>query len=330
MPDDVASDGHDATPPSDEDELRASVCVVVKDRAARMQRCLAAIAALEDVGGHEVVLVDNGSTDGTLEVLRRFAATAPVPVTVVEHPTGNLGRVRNAAVAAARAPVVAFTDSDCLPRPGWLRAGLAALDADPAVGVVQGRTVAEEPPPSPWAVTQQIEHLTWLFEACNLFLRRDPLLEAGGFGEELGFFGEDTVAGWRILRSGWEAAFVPDALVAHDVTEPGFGWHLRRAAFYRNWPALVQQVPELREHTWHRVFLRRRSALALMAVTAGALATLLRRPRLLLGALPLVWHHRPHGASSGAAGDTVRGVLFDVAVEVALLRGTIRHREVLL
>ncbi len=309
---------------------RASVCVVVKDRRDRMQRCLAAIAALEDVGGHEVVLVDNGSTDGTLQALRRFATTSGLPVTVVEQPTGNLGQVRNVAVTAARAPVVAFTDSDCLPHPGWLRAGLAALDGDPAVGVVQGRTVAEHPPPSPWAVTQQIDHLTWLFEACNLFMRRDPLLAAGGFGEELGFFGEDTVAGWRVVRRGWEAAFAADAVVAHDVTDPGFGWHLRRAAYYRNWPGLIRQLPELRAHTWHRWFLRSRSAGALVALAGMVAAALLRRPWLLLTALPLVWRHRPHEPSAGALGDTVRGILFDLAVEVALVRGTIRHREVLL
>lgn len=319
----MPADDRTATP-------RASVCVVVKDRRERMGRCLAALAALEDVGGHELVLVDNGSTDGTLQVLRRFATTAPVPVTVVEQPTGNLGQVRNAAIDAARAPVVAFTDSDCLPRPGWLRAGLAALDGAPEVGIVQGRTVAEHPPPSPWAVTQQIDHLTWLFEACNLFVRRDPLVAAGGFGEELGFFGEDTVAGWRVVRAGWQAGFKADAVVAHDVTDPGFRWHLRRAAYYRNWPGLVRQVPELRAHTWHGWFLRIRSALALVALAGILAAALLCRPRLLLAVLPLAWHHRPHEPTAPALTDTARGILFDLAVEVALLRGTIRHREVLL
>lgn len=309
---------------------RVSVCVVVKDRRERMQRCLTAIGALKDVGGHEVVLVDNGSTDGTLEVLRRYATTAAVPVTVVEHPTGTLGQVRNAAVAAARAPVVAFTDSDCLPHPEWLRAGLATLDANPEAGVVQGRTVAEHPPPSGWAVTQQIDRLTWLFEACNLFLRRDPLVAAGGFGEELGFFGEDTVAGWRVVRAGWEAAFAADAVVAHDVTEPGFGWHLRRASYYRNWPGLVRHVPELRAHMWRHWFLRGRSAAALVALAGMLAAVLLRRPRLLLAVLPLAWRHRPHAPTAGALADSVRGILFDLAVEVALVRGTIRHREVLL
>lgn len=327
MPDTGPTDPTDAT---DTDVPRVSVCVVVRDRRERMGRCLAAIAALQDVGGHEVVLVDNGSTDGTLQVLRRFATTSRVPVTVVEQPTGTLGEVRNAAVAAARAPVVAFTDSDCLPRPSWLRAGLAVLEQRPDVGVVQGRTVAEHPPPSPWAVTQQVDQLTWLFEACNLFVRRDPLVAAGGFGEELGFFGEDTIAGWRVVRSGWEAAFAADAVVAHDVTEPGFGWHLRRASYYRNWPGLVRLVPELRAHTWRHWFLRTRSALALAALAGVLAAALLRRPWLLLAALPLARHHRPHQPTPAALADTGRGILFDLAVEVALVRGTIRHREVLL
>lgn len=317
----------DTTPPA---APRVSVCVVVKDRRRRMARCLDAVAALDDVGGHEVVLVDNGSTDGTLELLERFAAASPVPVVVVRKPTGTLGEVRNAAVAAARAPVVAFTDSDCLPSPGWLRAGLDVLDRRPEVGVVQGRTVAEHPPPTPWAVTQQIDGPTWLFEACNLFLRRAPLVAGGGFGEELGFFGEDTIGGWRVLREGFEPAFAVDAVVAHDVTEPGFRWHLRRAGHYRNWPALVREVPELRRHAWHGVFLRRRSAAALAALLGAAAGAALRRPEPLAAALPLLLAHRPRTADLGAVTDSARGIAFDLAVELALLRGTIRHREVLL
>ena len=112
----------------------------------------------------------------------------------------------------------------------------------------------------------------------------------------------------------------PSTVVAHVVTTPGYGWHLRRAWFYANWPALIRAYPEKRALLWKRWFLRRRSAeadlLLLSVVTAGVLTS----PWPLVAAAPFVWRHR---RSPGKA-------LFDLTVSVALLRGSVRHRTVVL
>ncbi len=185
------------------------------------------------------------------------------------------------------------------------------------------------PPTVPWSVTQDISARTGLFEACNVLYRREPLLEAGGFGEAIGFFGEDTVAGRRVLRAGGRDAFAVGAVVRHDVTTPGFRWHLRRARYYVHWPELVRAFPELRgELLWHRLFLRRRSAEALLALAGLLLAT--RRPAAVVGAAPLLWRHRPRGRSRQAVREAGAAVLFDLAVEAALIEGSARARSVLL
>lgn len=308
------------------EQLTASVCVVVKDRRDLMLRCLDSLLA-QRRAADEIVVVDNGSTDGTLEALHeRMTVT---PKLRVEVDRGSLGHARNTAARLAGGDVVAFTDSDCVAAPDWLAAGLTAFTTD-EIGVVQGRTVPEHEPTVRWSATQDIAAPTGLFEACNIFYRRRALLAAGGFDEAVGFFGEDTAAGWSVLRAGWRDSWAPDAVVSHVVTTPGLGWHLRRARGYANWPALVRRFPERRELLWHGVFLRRRTAETDAALVGTAAAIVLGAGWPLLAAAPFALRHRPHGLTRGALLDCAGNVAFDVAVSAALARGSLRERTVVL
>ncbi|MBV9291703.1 MAG: glycosyltransferase [Frankiales bacterium] len=302
--------------------LTVSVCVVVKDRRELMLRCLDSIVTQFHAAA-EIVVVDNGSTDGTFEAMAEAAGT--VPNLRVVQDTGTLGRARNTAVRTATCDIVAFTDSDCTAEPDWLSAGLAPF-ADEEVGVVQGRTVPEHPPVARWSATQDIAEPSGLFEACNVFYRRRALISAGGFDEEVGFFGEDTAAGWSVLRAGWRDGWAPDAVVSHVVTTPGLGWHLRRARGYANWPSLLRRFPERRDLLWHGLFLRRRSAETDLALAGAVTAILLRRPEPLAALLPFAWRHRPRGVNRRALADSAGAAAFDLAVSAALLHGSLRER----
>jgi glycosyltransferase involved in cell wall biosynthesis len=299
--------------------MSTTVCVVVKDRRALMLQCLEAIWEQQP---DQVVVVDNGSTDGTWEALQ--AQARDEPRLHVAQDRGSLGRIRNRAVELSTGDVIAFTDSDCRPLSGWLAAGVAALAE--GVGVVQGRTVPQVPPTVPFSATQDIPAPSGLFEACNVFYRRTALLATGGFDEAVGFFGEDTAAGWGVQRAGWQDAWAQDAVVEHVVTTPGFGWQLRRTRSYANWPALIKAYPEKREILWHSRFLRRRSAETDAAVVSVAAAVLTGRPLLALGALPYLSRHRPTGLSRPAIVGSAAGAVFDLCVSAALLRGSVRHR----
>lgn len=308
-----------------------TVAISVKDRRDLMARCLDGLLDQEVEGGFCVVVVDNGSTDGTLELLRQRAATATIPVIVLED-AGTLGRARNVGLAAAAAPIVAFTDSDCVPAPGWL-AALVAPFADPEgarLAIVQGQTLAEaDAERGRWSSTQELTAFTDRYEACNIAYRRDALRDVGGFDEDMGFFGEDTAAGWAIRRAGWKATFAPAAVVHHAVTHPGLGWHLRRAFGYGNWNALVKRFPEMRtELLWHRWFLRRRSATFTSAVIGLLFAT--RHRRALVLVLPYVWLRRPKGRHRADLVDALGSVAFDGAIFCGLVRGSIRERTVVL
>src|SRR5436189_2328239 len=177
-------------------------------------RTVAAVLGKDLDGGFEVVVVDDGSTDSTAENARAAGArVVPANRGAADVP-GSRGAVgpadaRNAGVAATSAPLIAFTDADCVPAPGWLRSGVAALER---ADLVQGR-VEPEPgvPVGPFDHVISVREETGLYETANLFVRREWFEHVGGFRAFIdpseGHFGEDLVFGWEVRRAGGRSAF---------------------------------------------------------------------------------------------------------------------------
>ncbi|MGA3541149.1 glycosyltransferase [Micromonosporaceae bacterium DT194] len=118
------------------------VVVPAYNEQARLGDTLAALAAQTDLD-FTLLVIDNGSTDGTAQVVGDFAAGAPMPVRLLHEPQKGVGAAvdtgfRHAAAAGAR--LLLRTDADCLPRPGWVAAGRAAFAA--GAEMVCGRLVA--------------------------------------------------------------------------------------------------------------------------------------------------------------------------------------------
>jgi hypothetical protein len=107
-----------------------SVVVPVRNGAATLPALLDALAAQDLDLPWELLVVDNGSRDDTPELVRRH----PVGARLLHESQVGSYAARNAGIAEAAAPVLAFTDADCVPEPGWLSAGLAALDGCDLVG----------------------------------------------------------------------------------------------------------------------------------------------------------------------------------------------------
>jgi mycofactocin glycosyltransferase len=220
-----------APPPS-----AVTVVVPVKDRTDGLARLLAALAA-QDLGLGEVIVVDDGSVDPG--AVRAAAAGARV----LRHPVaGGPGAARNARLAAATTPLVAFLDSDVVPEPGWLEPLLAAF-ADPAVGLAAPRIVAL-PPAVGWlgryeAVRSSLDmgvtpalvvprsRVAYVPSAA-LLARRDA---AGRGFDEAMHVAEDVDLVLRLHAAGWRLRFVPDARIAHDHRASLRAWWLRKV-FY--------------------------------------------------------------------------------------------------
>ena len=113
--------------------MKVSVIVPVHNTAAHLERCIAALVGQDyPRAAFEILMVDNNSTDGSADILARAAGVRAL----AETKQGSYA-ARNRAVREARGAVLAFTDSDCAPGPGWLRAIEAGL-AQPGVQVVLG------------------------------------------------------------------------------------------------------------------------------------------------------------------------------------------------
>ena len=310
---------------------RVSVVIPTFQRAARLPGLVAALEAQSlPVEDFEVIVADDGSRDDTPAVLADLAARTRLDLRVVRNPTNKgPGRARNLAWRSSTAPIIAFTDDDCMPTPGWLEAGLARF-TDGSAGIVQGRTL---PDPSValghWAVTQRLEEFSDRYETCNIFYRRSVLEEVGGFDEEIIFFGEDAVPGWKARRLGVVAEFAPDALVYHAVTHPGPRYFLRWAMQHGNWATLVRRFPEMRrEVLWAGVFVKRSHA-GLITALVGLGLGIVWRPALAL-CIPYLWHRRPRALSRDAVLDQLLAGWFDIAVLVGLAAGSVRERTIVL
>lgn len=228
-----------------------SIVVCTRNRAALLDSCLAGLSTEQgDPGEIELLVVDNGSTDTTPDVIARWAVRNEALRSVVE-PEPGLSRARNVGVGAARGAIVAFVDDDAIVRPGWAAALIEAFDRDHEVVVVAGRVLlrfGSDPPAwfSPrftsWYSGLDLgdEPATvapgqWVVGA-NLALRRDAVEEVGGFRHDLGrragnLIGNEEIELIDRLRDAGTIRYEPRAAVDHLVPAERLRlrWLARRA-----------------------------------------------------------------------------------------------------
>jgi len=198
-----------------------TVVLCTRDRAALLGDAVEAITAARQPGD-ELVVVDSASRD-----LGAADAARAAGIRVIRTRRPGLSRARNAGVAAAANPLVAFTDDDCRPESGWLDALRAGFD-DPNVGFATGRVDADRASrvsvscmvdDSPRSLGPTDDPFAFGVGA-NMAARRSAITAIGGFDERLGAgaslrAGEDVDLWWRLLAAGWEGAYLPNARVTH-------------------------------------------------------------------------------------------------------------------
>lgn len=211
--------------------LRASVVVPVHNRAGLTRRCLERVLA-DLPAGCEVVVVDDGSTDETPQMLADFG-TATRTVRLKE--TGGFAKACNRGAAAAAGECLVFLNNDTEPEPGWLAALLAHADAHPAAAVVGARLLYPDRTvqhagvaigqdgyphslyagfPADHPAVNRDRRLQAVTGACML-LRRAAFEQAGGFDEGYLNSMEDVDLCLRIGEAGGEVRYCPQATLVH-------------------------------------------------------------------------------------------------------------------
>src|SRR4051812_40041642 len=288
------------------DPAPISVVIATRNRADRVARLLDHLRALDGGLPAEVFVVDDGSTDDTASTVEEFAKRHPsVRLVRIEHSRGP-AHARNLGWRQATGRYVAFTDDDCRPAPGWLR----ALSAGHAGGadIVQGPTTVD---PDEYDARTALSHwitveeASFRFETCNISYRRDLLERLDGFDEGFGTsrggapYGEDADLGWRATDLGASFVFTPDAVVVHDVVSDGFRRFVARRLRRSSMPYFVRKHPGYRDllpRPWLLTAAHPPAVAALLGLIVAVVLLLgIGRPLVALavavvGAIPYIRH----------------------------------------
>ena len=206
-----------------------SIVIPSYGRPERLRACLAALAE-QDGGPYETIVVDDGSPQPLTPVCAEFGDW----VKPVRQVNSGPAAARNKGVANALGDFVCFTDDDCLPAPGWVRALFAAQDGNPAK-LVGGRVVNALLDNVYSETSQAISDYLYashqpssgdaFFTTNNMGCARGNFLELGGFDETFRLpAGEDREFGERWGKHVGPLVFADNAVVKHfhDLTLAGF------------------------------------------------------------------------------------------------------------
>ncbi len=300
---------------------RATIAVCTRNRAPLLERCLASLGTqVAEADEIEVLVVDNGSTDDTPDLLRDWKCDGDHR-RAVSDPWVGLAHARNTALESSDREVVIFVDDDALTPPVWARGHLAAYEADARVGAAGGPVGLTWPAGRPGWISDE---LTQWFSALdlgdqagpypnvhgpygtNMSVRRAAALAVGGFDPRFGRRGrsllssEERDLSRRLAAAGWAIHYVPDAAVVQQVLAERL---TRRWLFRRGW---AQGVSNARFDIVDGSPPRRRRLEQALAELRTSTQMLARRPEDgtdELAELVLVLAH------AGAAAELVRSTL---------------------
>lgn len=210
-----------------------SVIVPAYNAAGTLGECLAAL--LEQSipwSDYEVIVVDDGSTDNTQEVITGYG------VLLLAQPNQGPGAARNLGVSQARGEIVLFTDADCVPVREWVEEMIKPF-AEPGVVAVKGAYRTRQKTllarfiqaefAERYALLERERYVDFV-DSHSAAYRKADFLAAGGFDPDFRL-SEDVDLSYRLSRQGYKMAFNPKAIVYH--CHPGTLWAYFRTKFQR-------------------------------------------------------------------------------------------------
>jgi glycosyltransferase involved in cell wall biosynthesis len=292
-----------------------SVVIATRDRATLLEGTLKALCEQQSPGcPFEILVVDNGSVDSTATVVAEAARRSSVPVTYLIEEKPGKSHALNTAVAHARGDLLALTDDDVLPSPGWL-AAFAQAFSETGADYAAGRILPlwEAPPPR-W-LTPSLHGVLAISDGgtrrltlkgtqdkvmpigANMAVRRPVLDSIGGWNPELGKLkntlrtGEDHEFALRLVAAGFTGVYEPEASVLHRVPADRlrlayfarwcYGNGQMAAGLEQDYPSTARYLVSVPRYLWQRF------AKDLVSTVAGVVTVNPRRSTS--GAMRLAW-----------------------------------------
>jgi len=214
----------------------SGVIVVNWNRKELLRACLESLGR-QTHKSFEVVVVDNGSTDGSAALVEEIAKSFPVPLRLIAN-TANLGfcAANNQAIQATQTELVALLNNDAEAEPGWLEALERAIRQSEDVGMSASKVLVWEDPTRidkcghliypdgqnrgrgsgqvDRGQFDRMEEVLWP-DGCAAMYRRAMLEDIGGFDEDFFAYADDAELGLRARWAGWRCWYTPDAVVRH-------------------------------------------------------------------------------------------------------------------
>jgi GT2 family glycosyltransferase len=219
-----------------------SVVVVTWNRRGLLRACLGSLAR-QTHSNFEVIVVDNGSNDGSADLVQNLAASYPVPLRLIANST-NRGfcAANNQGFAASQSDFVALLNNDAEADPGWLEALESVIRLYDDAGMAASKILVWEDPARPAAEPiidkcghliypdgqnrgrgagqldrgqfDRVEEVLWP-DGCAAMYRRAMLEDVGPFDEEFFAYADDAELGLRGRIAGWRCFYAPQAVVRH-------------------------------------------------------------------------------------------------------------------
>ena len=211
-------------------EPRVSVIVCTRNRSQRIGPCLGRVtqSGRRAQVAWELIVVDNGSTDNTRDVLNAWALRTGLDVTITVEPKPGLSAARNRGIQVAGGELLVFVDDDCFVEPDWLAAILAAHETLPRPDMVGGRVDLWDDADARISIRsfddpadiRDFDALCERLIGCNFSVRAEALHKIGRFDEHLGAgtpagSAEDFDVFYRLLKAGCRLRYEPSVRVSH-------------------------------------------------------------------------------------------------------------------
>lgn len=185
----------------------------------------------------EVIVVDNGSEDGSVAAAEKMYGPRPNFKVVALEKNFGPSYARNRGVEVSQGRYIAFLDNDTRPEPSWLEPLVGAMEKDSQIGACQCKILLMDEPEKIDYVGDYISNLGFLVQrapdgtvdegqfdqpeeilsakSAAMAIRREAFDQAGGFDEDYFIYVEETDLGWRVWLSGYKIVFVPQSVVYH-------------------------------------------------------------------------------------------------------------------